>query len=113
MADEKITRSSAADAGKRCMIYITCKIEVWIDESTRKSRVAENGLSSPGPRLSHHTSNIEMSARNSVLVLYRDILTAAEYFPSKKRSRIIASIKDEFRINRVRMHTFNFYIIML
>eukprot|EP00195_Chlamydomonas_chlamydogama_P016168 CAMPEP_0202894654 /NCGR_PEP_ID=MMETSP1392-20130828/4010_1 /ASSEMBLY_ACC=CAM_ASM_000868 /TAXON_ID=225041 /ORGANISM="Chlamydomonas chlamydogama, Strain SAG 11-48b" /LENGTH=90 /DNA_ID=CAMNT_0049579409 /DNA_START=36 /DNA_END=308 /DNA_ORIENTATION=- len=36
----------------------------------------------------------------SVLQIYRHILKAAKYFPSRKRDRIIAEIKAEFRANK-------------
>ncbi|PNW73934.1 hypothetical protein CHLRE_13g578800v5 [Chlamydomonas reinhardtii] len=35
-----------------------------------------------------------------VLHLYRHILKAAKYFPSKKRTSIIREIKEEFRSNK-------------
>ncbi|KAG2438896.1 hypothetical protein HYH02_010692 [Chlamydomonas schloesseri] len=43
-----------------------------------------------------------MSAANApgVLHLYRHILKAAKYFPSKKRTSIIREIKQEFRANK-------------
>ncbi|KXZ49360.1 hypothetical protein GPECTOR_22g954 [Gonium pectorale] len=36
----------------------------------------------------------------SVLSLYRQILKAAKYFPSRKRDNIIREIKAEFRANK-------------
>lgn len=39
-------------------------------------------------------------ARN-VSSLYRDILKAAKYFPSRKRDNIIKEIKAEFHANKV------------
>mmetsp|Transcript_42812 Transcript_42812/g.128516 ORF Transcript_42812/g.128516 Transcript_42812/m.128516 type:complete len:95 (+) Transcript_42812:267-551(+) len=41
-----------------------------------------------------------LEGRQAVLRLYRDILTAARYFPSRKRDRIIDGIKQEFRDGR-------------
>lgn len=37
----------------------------------------------------------------NVLSLYRQILKAAQYFPSRKRNNVIREIKAEFRANKV------------
>jgi hypothetical protein len=37
----------------------------------------------------------------STLHLYRNILRAAQYFPSKKKNSIIKTIKEEFRSSKV------------
>lgn len=42
-----------------------------------------------------------MSSPMPMLHLYRNILKAAKYFPSKKRDRIILGIKAEFREKKV------------
>ena len=42
-----------------------------------------------------------MSPTQQVLSLYRNILKAAEHFPSRKRAQIIMGIKEEFRANKV------------
>lgn len=43
-----------------------------------------------------------MSAPEATLHLYRHILKAAKYFPSRKRDSIIREIKASFRDNKVR-----------
>jgi hypothetical protein len=57
---------------------------------------------SPASGLATHARIRVMSGAN-ILHLYRNILAAAKYFPSKKRDRIIDGIKAEFRDSRVRV----------
>jgi hypothetical protein len=47
-----------------------------------------------------------------VLQLYRQILKAAQYFPSKKRAKIIIGIKEEFRANKVSLVSFDMHTLI-
>lgn len=38
--------------------------------------------------------------KKNVITLYRQIIRSAKVFPSKNRARILASIRDDFKINK-------------
>ncbi len=56
----------------------------------------------PAPRMG--TAAVA-AAQMPMLHLYRNILKAAKHFPSRKRDRIIAEIKADFRAKKVQART--------